>query len=63
MLTVLFATRNGARTLPGVLDSYLKMSVPAGGWKLIIVDNGSTDSTPDVEQGARLRRRRSSCID
>jgi glycosyltransferase involved in cell wall biosynthesis len=48
MLTVLFATRNGARTLPGVLDSYLKMSVPAGGWKLIIVDNGSTDSTPDV---------------
>jgi len=48
MLTVLFATRNGARTLPGVLDSYWKMTAPSGGWKLIVVDNGSTDSTPEI---------------
>lgn len=48
MLTVLFATRNGARTLPGVLDGYCKIVRPDGGWKLVVVDNGSSDATPAV---------------
>lgn len=30
MLTVIFATRNGLRTLPAVLDAYLRLQVPDG---------------------------------
>jgi GT2 family glycosyltransferase len=45
MLTVFIATRNGTRTLPGVLETFTQLQVPAGGWKLVIIDNGSTDQT------------------
>jgi glycosyltransferase involved in cell wall biosynthesis len=48
MLTVLFATRNGERILPAVLESYCSLVPPPGGWKLVIVDNGSTDRTKDA---------------
>jgi glycosyltransferase involved in cell wall biosynthesis len=48
MLTVLLATRNGERTLPAVLESHCRLASPAGGWKFVIVDNGSTDQTRDV---------------
>jgi len=48
MLTVLMATHNGARTLPRVLDAYCKLDAPRGGWKLVIVDNGSTDDTNQI---------------
>jgi glycosyltransferase involved in cell wall biosynthesis len=48
MLTVLMATYNGVRTLPTVLDAYRALEPPPGGWKLVIVDNGSTDSTQEV---------------
>lgn len=45
MLTVYFATRNRAHTLPPVLDSYLRLASPAGGWRLVVIDNGSEDRT------------------
>ena len=45
MLTVLMATRNGARTLPKVLTGYCALVAPPGGYRLIVVDNGSTDAT------------------
>jgi glycosyltransferase involved in cell wall biosynthesis len=48
MLTVLMATHNGARTLPSVLEAYCSLVSPTGGWKLVIVDNGSTDLTKQV---------------
>ena len=48
MITVVIATRNGARTLPGVLDAYCKLIVPEGGWKLIVVDNASTDRSREI---------------
>ena len=48
MLTVLMATHNGAKTLPEVLSAYCKLDSPDGGWKLVIVDNGSTDSTKEI---------------
>ena len=48
MLTVLIATRNGAKTLPGVLEAYCRLESPRGGWKMVIVDNGSTDGTGDI---------------
>ena len=48
MLTVLFATRNGAHRLEGVLESYRALRPPPGGWKLVVVDNGSTDESLNV---------------
>jgi glycosyltransferase involved in cell wall biosynthesis len=48
MLTVLIATYNGARTLPEVLSAHCALEQPDGGWKLVIVDNGSTDRTREV---------------
>ena len=48
MLTVLMATHNGGQTLPRVLDAYSKLDTPPGGWKLVIVNNGSTDDTGEI---------------
>jgi L-malate glycosyltransferase len=48
MLTVLIATYNGAKTLPEVLNAYCALEPPDGGWKLVIVDNGSTDHTKEI---------------
>lgn len=50
MLTVLIATYNGARTLPSALEAYCQLQTPPGGWKLVIVDNGSTDHTKQIVQ-------------
>ena len=44
-VTVLFATRNRAAALAQVLDRFREMRAPRGGWKLLVVDNGSTDHT------------------
>jgi len=48
MLTVLLSTRNGAGTLPGVLNAFANLQSPPGGWQLVIVDNGSTDRTNEI---------------
>ncbi|HYG86880.1 MAG TPA: glycosyltransferase [Azospirillum sp.] len=48
MLNVVFATRNRAATLANVLDSYRRLIPPEGGWRLVVVDNGSIDDTPGV---------------
>lgn len=45
MLTVILATRNGARTLPGVLEAYCGLQAPIGGWKFVVVDNRSVDQS------------------
>ena len=48
MLTILFATRNRARVLADVLTAYERLESPTGGWKLVIVDNGSADASREV---------------
>ena len=48
MLTVLFATYNGSKTLPMVFDAYSKQELPKNEWKLVIVDNGSDDNTQEI---------------
>lgn len=48
MLTVLFATRNRSWLLRDVLEAYCHLREPSGGWKLVVVDNGSTDETPQT---------------
>ncbi|WP_257572979.1 glycosyltransferase, partial [Janthinobacterium sp. UMAB-56] len=55
MLTVLMATYNGADTLPQVLRAYMGLQAPAGGWRLVIADNGSTDATAQVIAAFRGR--------
>jgi glycosyltransferase involved in cell wall biosynthesis len=57
MLTVLIATYNGAKTLPEVLSAYCALEPPDGGWKLVIVDNGSTDHTKEIITAFRPRLR------
>jgi cellulose synthase/poly-beta-1,6-N-acetylglucosamine synthase-like glycosyltransferase len=48
MLTVFIATHDGAETLPRVLAAYTELLSPAGGWKVVIIDNGSEDDTPAI---------------
>jgi L-malate glycosyltransferase len=53
MLTVLIATRNGEDTLPRVLPAYRELDPPPGGWRMVIVDNGSTDRSGAILQAHR----------
>ncbi len=48
MLTVLMATRNRAGLLRDVLGAFCQLQSPDSGWKLVVVDNGSTDDTQQV---------------
>jgi len=48
VLTVFMATRNGAATLPRALAAYVALRPPAGGWKLVVVDNGSADDSAAI---------------
>jgi glucosyl-dolichyl phosphate glucuronosyltransferase len=48
MLTVCFATRNRAASLPRVLERFAGLQSPRGGWKLVVADNGSTDETQAI---------------
>jgi glycosyltransferase involved in cell wall biosynthesis len=47
-LTVLIATRNGEHVLQRTLEGYCRVQAPSHGWKMVIVDNGSEDSTPVI---------------
>jgi len=46
VISIILATRNGARTLERTLDALARLERPASSWRLIAVDNGSTDRTP-----------------
>jgi len=45
MITCLIATHNGAAWLPKTLEGYQQLQSPPGGWKLVVIDNASTDDT------------------
>lgn len=53
-LVTVFATRNGARTLPDVLAAHAALR-PRGRGELIVVDNGSADVTPRILAEAARR--------
>ena len=48
MMTVIFSSHNGERTLPRMFEALCHMEKPEGGWKLIAVDNASTDRTQQI---------------
>lgn len=51
-VTVLICTRNRAGRLKDVLTSATRLKAPAGlRWELVVVDNGSSDSTSEVALG------------
>lgn len=45
MLSVLMATHNGADTIDRTLSAMSALDPPEGGWKLVVVNNASTDDT------------------
>lgn len=47
-ILVVFATHNGAATLPAMLRAYETVQAPKRSWAMVIVDNGSTDETPQI---------------
>ncbi|MGE5554712.1 MAG: glycosyltransferase [Methanocella sp.] len=48
MVTVGICVRNGEKTLPAAINSILKQNYPQDRIQIIIVDDGSTDSTPQI---------------
>lgn len=47
-VTVLFATYNGGKTLPRMLEALTKVTLPHDQWKIVAVDNNSNDNTPEL---------------
>ena len=48
MLSVIFSSFNGGGDLGRMLDSMAQLEAPPGGWRLIAVDNASSDGSGDV---------------
>jgi len=48
MVTVLIATHNGADSLPQTLDSLCRIDTGGLDWRVVAVDNASTDATPAI---------------
>lgn len=54
-LTVLFATHNGERTLPRMMAALQRLEPPARPWRIVAVDNASTDATAAILAEAATR--------
>ncbi|HEV2075920.1 MAG TPA: glycosyltransferase family A protein, partial [Thermoleophilaceae bacterium] len=61
MLSIVIPTRDRAATLAETLSCVLAQRAPAGGFEVVVVDNGSTDRTPELllqlaaDHGPRFR--------
>ncbi len=47
-LTVALATRNNSRLLASTLRGFCQVQLPCSPWKLVVIDNGSSDDTDHV---------------
>jgi glycosyltransferase involved in cell wall biosynthesis len=54
-ISVVIATRNRARLLASTLEALAAQDRAAEDWEILVVDNGSTDETPDVVRTAGAR--------
>jgi GT2 family glycosyltransferase len=50
MVTVTVATKNREDTIGDALESLTKLDFPADRYEVIVVDDGSTDATPEIAQ-------------
>lgn len=48
MISIIFSSYNGERTLPKMLDSICRLSPASPHYNIIIVNNGSTDNTASI---------------
>ncbi len=48
LASLIICTRNREAQLKTCLDYVSRLEDPPGGWQLVLVDNGSTDTTPNV---------------
>jgi glycosyltransferase involved in cell wall biosynthesis len=48
MISVIISSYNGQKTLPLQLDAFEQLNEPRGGWRLIIVNNNSSDQTAEI---------------
>lgn len=55
MITAIFSTYNGAKVLPQMLESLTRLEAPAGGFKVIAVNNASTDETAAILESYKDR--------
>lgn len=53
MITVIFSSHNGAETLPTMLEALRALRADGPPWKIVAVDNASTDETPQILQSYR----------
>ena len=47
-ITAIVCTRNRAEMLARAIDSLVAQSLPAKKYEILVVDNGSTDNTPEL---------------
>jgi L-malate glycosyltransferase len=47
-LTVMLATYNGAATIGTTLQALCEVDVPTASWRVVVIDNGSTDGTTAI---------------
>jgi glycosyltransferase involved in cell wall biosynthesis len=64
LFSVIIPARNAGKTLPICLSSIAAMQAPAGGYEIIVVDDGSTDDTAAcaAQFGAAVISRRHRCV-
>ena len=55
MLTAIIASHNGERTVADVLEAHSRLIEPRGGWRLVFVDNCSTDRTAELVRAYEAR--------
>lgn len=54
-ITVLFATHDGARTLPSMMAALERLRPPRRPWRIVAVDNASTDTSGEILRQAARR--------
>jgi GT2 family glycosyltransferase len=54
-ISVVIPVRNGARTIPALLESLARQSLETERFEVIVVDNGSTDATARIAAAAGAR--------
>ena len=55
MISVIIATWNGAPVLARTLEAMTALTAPDAGFEIIVVDNASTDDTPEIIEGFKDR--------